>query len=457
MKLSPITLFLIFIILNSGICFSSPFYDVQLNADSAALTGKYFRLTYEAKLDEKLIKKIDLAEFDSCSFIDMNFDNGQISNSYLKNCKITNRELINNLTISNTLFQNSRLDEFSLNNGNINSVEFKDCIIKEIDFKKCRIKDLVFKDCTIDRINIQNSDGIKINFMGGIINEINIWGSDLGSLELSKLKFNTILFQAGTAQDLCLYDLNSSNGKIMIIGTLLNYPKLSLNIFKYLDLTRANILIDDFIIAQEKIGDLLESNSKKYDYYKEARVIYSLLGQQFHNANMKKHERIMEYRMRVVERKTNESAAEQFIEYVLEDQIRGHYGLDPSVVIFSAFIIWMFFAVIYFFLGVLHFGWGMELTINTLGEKYSNTEAVFIVPSLDGSVIAYVITCLAFSFDQLISLGLKAFEISSYSSHLRKIPKIYIAVGFGKVVSLVQNILGLVLLFFFIQAFIRTL
>lgn len=142
---------------------------------------------------------------------------------------------------------------------------------------------------------------------------------------------------------------------------------------------------------------------------------------------------------------------------MLNDQMRGHYGLSPFVVIRSTLVILILFAVVYFIIGKMKIAWGMVMPISVLGEPIEDTDPKFITTTMDTSSGSYVLDCLTFSLDQILVVGTQMFRIPYVIERFRVVPRRYVSIGIGKLVASVENLVGLILLYFFILAFIRIL
>lgn len=444
------------------------FFQIELQASefsNTTIESKSSPSVLRVDVNEYRYEAIDLSkslitntDYNSCSFVDVNFESTRIQNSTLQKCDIRNREYVHNLKLSDLLIVESEIQELSIANGVLNEVTFVDCDVKNLEISKSTLTKVTFRNCRIENLKIFRSNGEDFEIIGGYVGELLIENSQLTILDISRINFGSVFIKGGEIRRLKLKELIGSNSKLIMSECLIsNQPYFSADIFPFLDLSRVLFPKEGFMIDQEVEGDKRKLRKHKNALYREARGIYTLLSQHFAEAKIDQYKAIVDYRTRLVERKMLESSLAQAIDFVWSDQLRGHYGSDPIIVLRSAIWIWLIFSFLYFFLGIIHLCWGMELVVNSLGERFSSTEPKFILFKERKSIFSYYITCLTFSFDQLISLGFRAFEISAFGRSFRQIPKIYLPIGIGKNVAVLQNIIGLVLLFNFIQAFLRTL
>ena len=66
-------------------------------------------------------------------------------------------------------------------------------------------------------------------------------------------------------------------------------------------------------------------------------------------------------------------------------------------------------------------------------------------------------SCFAFSLDQLLVIGTRAFAVGGLSESFKLVPRRYAGIGLGRLIAAVEGMMGLVLFVTFVHAFLRTL
>jgi hypothetical protein len=328
-----------------------------------------------------------------------------------------------------------------------------------MEFNNCVIEKLVVKNCTTASLKLKNSKISQLIIIGGSFDEIGFI-EDIGdNIEIGQIKCKDLIFKSGNISKIKLINLELSElSQIKFIETKVSLPEFSNSNLPKIDLTRANIDFKSFQVLSDHESDIgIYSENQASRNYIEARDSYYLLNKQFQNAGLKESQRSMEYLMNEAYIKSLRPSISKNLYVIWNKHLRGNYGLDPFIVLLTAFKIWILFGVIYVFLGQFtNIGWALFLPLNIHGKPLNNTNPRFLNQNSTKLSVLYITYCFIFSLQQLLipgfsSIGLSFFKGIGFSQ------KLLIPIGIGKLISFVQYILGLLLIFNFIQAFIRTL
>ncbi|OFX69182.1 MAG: hypothetical protein A2X14_01435 [Bacteroidetes bacterium GWD2_33_33] len=403
--------------------------------------------------------KLSNAVLINCNMFESNFDSTNWDNINLRGCTFQNSEYIRDASFSDVHFINGLIKDFSLYNNQINRVYIEDAYIDEFELNDCNINTLVIKNCVSNNIKIRNSRLKNLKIIGGSIEHIEFVNDSIFELEIGHVKYTSILFKAGYALKVKLINtLSNSKSSLKFIETIIEYPRLCNIDISKVDFTRAIFdfnsfqLLDDYECDKGLYGNVIAKSK-----YLEARDTYYLIHKQFQEAGILHTQRKFEFLMHEAFVKTKNKSFSTCIYVLWNKYIRGYYGLSPMIVLYSASIVWLLFSFIYILLGQFtNVAWALYLPLNIHGVAVSNVHPRFLNQPLWKLSFSYMNHCMLFSLQQLLlpsfsRSGLSLFKGIGFSQ------KLLIPIGFGKMLSFIQYIIGLILLFNFVQAFIRVL
>lgn len=412
------------------------------------------------KLDitsEEFLRNLRLKEYNKCKF---NFSSNQfqIENKSLDTIKIIKSEFndidflkckINNLELVDCKFK-----EIEILNSMLESISFERVYVDKLIINTSSFKDIKISspiEDTIQKITIINCNNSTGLHLYGYIKEIEIEGGQISNLDITKIK--------------------NSDCKISIVSTLLIHPNL-LSSESIQPKTFLNTSLENAQFNPEKSSMLWEeinvnslntdesyqtrriNISKKYIYL---RTAYNHLSKIF--SDQKKYDLAdyFDYRAKVCDRKINSNRFYGFLTWLFHEKMRGNYGTDSFIVLVSIFFIFIFFTFIYFTMGYFNFAFGYFAYTKLSGELLELEKPKIITMRRNFSqFITYLKHCFLYSLNQMILGGIsKDFHLYQFSISYLFPPRRYGPVGFGRFVSLMQNIIGLLMLFFLITAFLR--
>jgi hypothetical protein len=278
-------------------------------------------------------------------------------------------------------------------------------------------------------------------------------------IEVSYTLCNNLFFKSGSISRLKLVNLDFiESSKISFVETKIHLPRFSNFDISKIDITRANIDFKTFQLLNDYESDIgIYSKNQAKRNYLEARDTYYLINKQFQNADLDDSQIELEFLMNEAYVKSLNHNFSNFFYIVWNKYFRGHYGLSPSVVILTALKIWILFGIIYIFIGQFtNVGWALFIPINIYGKPIENMQPRFLNQNKWKLSMSYVSYCFLFSMQQLLIPGFSNSGLSFFKG-IGLSQKLLIPIGIGKLISFLEYILGLILIFNFIQAFIRTL
>ena len=344
-------------------------------------------------------------------------------------------------------------------NSTINVAYFENSTIENLEFYDCHIYTLLIKNCITSSIKISYSNVQDIKIIGGSANNLEFVGDTSNLVEFGHIQCNQISFKAGRASKVKLININfTPSSQVRFIETEIHYPRISNSDASKIDFTRANFDFETFQLLNDYLCDIGQfSTTKSKSVYLEARDMYYLLNKQFQNAGINTAQRKFEFLMNEAYYKSKDKNFSTWLAIIWNKYFRGYYGLSPSIVIYTALAIWLIFGIVYIFIGQFtNVAWSLYLPLDINGKVISDVQPRFINQSTWKLSFSYIRYCFLFSIQQLLmpsfsNSGLTFVKGIGFSQ------KLLIPIGIGRFLSFVQYILGLLLLFNFIQAFIRTL
>jgi uncharacterized protein YjbI with pentapeptide repeats len=358
-----------------------------------------------------------------------------------------------NCHFKNISYQSSEIKSVKIDNSKIDYLEFSQCNISDLSINSSDIKQIIFKRCNISNFSLIGGNAADIIFIDCVSKDV----------DFAFIDFKKILFIDGELDRLKISNIYQQNkGDLKIIRTALNYPYIDASLVSSVDILRAEIDLSRFRLMNEVLADSRKyGDSKTSSMYKELRDIYYVLSKTFLDSGQKQKGFFFQFRMNECDRKANHSYIKRLGILFWDVFFRGNYGLSPYMVILTSIIVWFIFSILYYLIGKLKIVWALYMLLDLQG-KIIETDIVHIFgqdTSDDKStkfMNQYLFECMNFSFHQLMQVGFNKYG-TSYIGHFGYTPKYIVPIGSGKAIVFIQRILGIVLIFNFIQAFIRIL
>jgi uncharacterized protein YjbI with pentapeptide repeats len=382
-------------------------------------------------------------------------------------------------------------------NYNFENVKFYDDTFTDMDFMKCNIQNVSFTNCSFKEIRITNARNLNnLFFYNTRIEKIVIDQSTFKSIHISSLgndtislvliqncnksngiifsgNFKKIVLEGGQISDLDITNITNSDCFLSVISTYLQNPNLFSTESKQpqvffhasLENTQFDISEESILSEELEIDNLSSRDSYSTDRtainkkYMAVRTAYNHLTKVFNDQKNYDLSDYFEYRSKVCDRKITTSRFDSLVSWIFNEKMRGNYGTNSFVVLMTMLIILFLFSFLYFILGIypFKFAFGFYLNTKLSGEIVEDERPVLITlrHSLNG-FIDYATHCFLFSLNQMILGGIsRGFHIHDFSLWYLFPPRKYGSIGIGRIISFVQNIIGLMMLFFFITAFLK--
>jgi len=399
------------------------------------------------------------SSFINCNFIESNLDSSKWIDVDFRLCTIKNSEYVRNIFLKNFHFDNGYLIDFSIYKSRINRVYFENSSIGNLEFHNCQINTLIIKNCTTSSIKIRYSNVQNIKIIGGSIDNIEFINDSSDLVEIGHIQCNQVSFKAGSISKVKLINIKfNSSSQIKFIETKIHFPRICNSDMAKIDFTRANFNFETFQLLNDYKCDVKKfSSSKSKSIYLEARDMYYLLNRQFQNAGITETQIQFEILMNEAYYKSKNHNISTWFSILWNKYFRGHYGLSPKIVIYTALVIWLIFGMFYIFLGQFtNVAWSLYMPLDIHGKVITSVQPRFVIQSTWNISFSYIKYCLLFSIQQLLMPSFSNSSLTFFKG-IGFSQKLLIPIGIGKVLSFIQYIIGLLLLFNFIQAFIRTL
>jgi uncharacterized protein YjbI with pentapeptide repeats len=405
---------------------------------------------------QKVFKDTLLSNF---LFLESEFDNSEFRRTTFSNCEFQYRQYISYVFADTLRFENCDIPEVSFSFGQFKGVVFVGCKINSIEFKDIALlTDIEFRDCKIGAIRFLRSNITNVSFHLSQCSRFTIEDCRSDNIKYSSTVSTQITLRRGFAKNLDVSDLKDAHSLVTLEYVELSTPKFSPEMAPSINLRKV-LISSNFKLMQDYQADCgLFGKNISREYYTDAAAIYAIIKSQFKEIGSGRIERRMDYLMKSAERKALASPILRIFTFLWDEQLRGYYGTSPMVVVRAAFWLWLIFSFGYFILGKLRIAWGVSIEVSPLGETIEKAIPQVIVYRLGFGPWQYLMACLSFSIDQILVIGVRqGFRISHFTEHLANIPRRFFSIGFGRIVAGIENVVGVILLFNFVQAFLRSL
>lgn len=399
-----------------------------------------------------------------------------IKKTIFKNCSFT-QESIAVDTLACVIFENCNFttyDNVDLRVLSIDDVDFNDCSFNSFSIKNSIInKNLKFINCKVNEILFDQTqfNGVSIVAFKDTINKIRIQSSPSSiNLELTG-NINNIYLEGGEIKYLDVANITNPNSKLSVFSTYLinpNFVNKSAKNYTILfnsSIENATMTPDNNSILKEELEwkDKNTSNANETERneikkgYLVSKSVYSHLSKIFENEKKYDLADYFYFRSKICENEINSKGIYKSINTIFNEKIRGNYGTNYFVIIESFFLFTFLFSIIYFILGYFKLAFGYYINTNLLGEKLENQKPIIITYHRNKfGLLVFIANCLIFSLNNMVLGGLsKGFHFYNFTTLYLFPPRKYGTIGIGLFFSIIQSIIGLILVFFFITSFLR--
>lgn len=399
-----------------------------------------------------------------------------IKRTVYKNCLFT-KENIGFDTLNNVIFDNCNFltnENVDLRVGNFENVEFNNCSFNSLSIKNSDVKNnLKITNCKAKEILIDQTqfNGISIIAFKDTINKIRVQGcSNSSRLDLTGY-VNNIILEGGEIHYLDVANLTNNNTKLIVFSTYLINPNFvnksakNYSILLNSSIENATLSADKNSILKEEIewqdkntkdASVTERNEIKKGYL-VSKSVYSYLSKVFESEKKYDLADYFYFRSKVCEREINSEGLGKYFEKFFNENIRGDYGTNYLRILITFLVITLIFSFLYFLLGYFKFAFGYYLKTKLFGETSENEKPVLLTYHRNKfGFIPFTINCLIFSLNNMVLGGLSnGFHFYNFTTMYLFPPRKYGTIGIGRIFSIIQSLIGLILVFFFITSFLR--
>ncbi len=429
---------------------------VNSNANSEVDINSY-TIVKDTSAKIYLAKIIENTIYKNCFFNEENLSADTLKNIIFENCKFTRNENVTFkvYSVNNVKFINCSFKSFYINNTTIYSdLKFIDCKANDIIFDQSSFNNILFtafRD-TIKNIKLQSCPNSKnIIFDGNKIMNIFIEGGEISGLDVS--------------------NITNPVTKLSVFATLLINPnfvnKASKNyaILFNSSLENATFLPNNNSILKEEL-EWIDKNSEESNLtrkleikkgYLVSKSVYSYLSKIYENDKKYDLADYFYHRSKVCEREINYTGTKKYLLTLFDDYIRGNHGTNYFVILKTFFFVTILFAFIYIILGYFKIAFGYFIKTNLFGENNYNEKPIILTFHRNNyGIFKFISNCFIYSLNNMVLGGLSnGFHFYNFTTMYLYPPRKYGTVGMGRFISIIQSIVGLLLVVFFITSFLR--
>ncbi|HMK24960.1 MAG TPA: hypothetical protein VK483_02945 [Chitinophagaceae bacterium] len=398
---------------------------------------------------------IDNTNFTNCTFQN-HFGVKTIQNSKFTNSNFTNNGELNFLvsTLSNITFVNCNFNSFwirnckELNNLNIINCKIDELVLDQSSFNSILIE--AYKD-TIQKVRIQGCSNSRHIKFAGYFKEIIIEGGEIQYLDVSNILI--------------------PDAKLTIFSTILKNPNFvnksakNYSILYNSSIESATLTPDKNSILKEELEwqdknshSATETERKEIKKgYLVSKSVYTYLSKIFENEKRYDLSDYFYFRSKVCEREINSSGLSKTLLKYFNESVRGNYGTNYLIILKTFVFIILFFSLIYILLGFSKFAFGYYINTKLFGESLENQKPILLTFRRNKfGIIIFIWNCILFSLNNMVLGGLSSnFHFYNFTTMYLYPPRKYGTLGIGRFFSFIQSLIGLLLVFFFITAFLR--
>jgi len=433
-----------------------------VNIDTIVFNDTYLKKLFTKKYvrsKNDTIRKVVLnkLKFNKCLFTQDNIAFDSLTNVVFEDCNFAsnyNVDLRVLSVIDNVEFINCTFNTLSVKNNTINKgFKFTNCKANEILFDQTKFEDVSFiaLSDTIKNIRIQScSNSINLNFTGNI---------------------NNVYLEGGEIKYLDVANITNPNSKLTVFSTYLinpNFVNKSAKNYSILfnsSIENASFIPDKSSILKEEL-EWHDKNSKDATEterteikkgYLISKSVYSYLTKVFETEKKYDLADYFYYRSKICEREINSDGIKKTILKFFNENIRGNYGTNYLTILKTFLFITLLFSFLYYILGYFKFAFGYYVKTKLFGETSDTEKPVLLTYHRNKfGFITFIINCFIFSLNNMVLGGLSnGFHFYNFTTMYLYPPRKYGTIGVGRIFSIFQSLIGLILVFFFITSFLR--
>lgn len=374
-------------------------------------------------------------------------------------CTVNTSAVIHQAVLRGTVFVDSQIERLSLTDSDLRDVEIRNSRVGHLTISRSRIAGLNLINTSVDTLVIDNSEIGTLTMWGLELTYALVSGGEGRRLVAWDLRGPGQLEVEGGSWDVVDIDRAApANTTIALVGTVVDELRVSPKGIDFLDVRRIGNRPGTLILQQENEAMTFPPGApRRARLLLEAQLVYGQFSQQFGEAGLARHQREMEYRMRLMELRSVDDDLERALLTFWQQHVRGSFGLSPLHILWDALLAITAFAVFFLLLGLGGFAWGATVPADLFGVPRGTAKPRFVRPGVSTGPVSYVVHCFAFSADRLLFAGTRLFQVEELFDNLRLRPARYVAVGVGRAVGGLESLVGLLLLVNFVQAVLRVI
>lgn len=372
--------------------------------------------------------------------------------------------------IKNVLFINDSLNSISFNNNLIYDLTLKDCYINNLLITSSIIKNLNITNCKINSIEIISSPFNQINIntsANDTINNILIKNCDESRYIYFDGNFGQIILDGGLVDLLDITKIKSRNTSLKVMGTKLSYSNFynshsnNSDVFLNSHITPSSFN-SNFILKEDreltKINSINSYNTNRTEIFNRFRFVeqsYGILSEKLKTANDKQLSNYFGYRKSKTHNLLNKSYNWNKLGVLWNEYFRGNYGTSVTPIILTFVLSWVLFTFFYVILGYMKFVIFYYKTTNDEGKTKDKSYFITLSQKLR-NIHRYFAHCLWFSLSQMVAGSvISSLNFGRFTTIYLTPPRKYFTVGIGVFLSILQNVIGIILVFNFVTTFIN--
>lgn len=392
------------------------------------------------------------------------------SNIIISDSKYDYKQYNIDKNINNVLFVRDSINSISFSNNKIINLTLEDCYIDNLLITSSTINNLNIKNCKINSIEIISSPFSQINIstsQNDTINKVLIKNCEKSKGVFFDGNFNNITLDGGQVYELDITKIKSNKTKLKIMGTRLFYPNFYNNLSNNVDVFMNSTITPssfntNFLLSEDK--ELNEINSfrayktNRIEIFNRFRFVeqsYGVLSDKLKKTNDKQLSNYFSYRQSKTHNVLNQTYFWNKLSVLWNEYFRGNYGTSISPIIVTFLICWILFAILYSFLGYINFVFFYYKTTNDEGK--TNEKSYFITYNRKVTNFYFIFKhCIWFSLSQMVAGSIiNSLNFGRFTTLYLTPPRKYFTIGIGVFFSIIQNIIGIILVFNFITTFIN--
>ena len=360
----------------------------------------------------------------------------EINNVVFNKCQIRNLSVSKNL--SNVIFKNCSFENIQVRNSNFNSVRFDNCRISDLTISSTVLKHFQINNSALPtKILITNCKDCYDVKLKGVYDEIETRGGKISFLDVAMIDTFATLKIDGTQLSFPSFQ-NHVSTNVEIVKNLTIYAQSFSNL--------NNFGLKEQLLFEEIDTDNSYETARNEikERFLSVEATYNKLSSKFNESNDKKYANYFKFKEHQFHSKLNQSELSQKFSVIWHEFIRGNYGTSVIPIAIAFITVWFAFGFLYFMLAFLN--------IAVISYKYSvnGQDKTYIVSigAKFSNILNAISNCYYFSITEMFSGGITSnIKLGNFSNNYQSPPRTYIAIGVGRIISFIQNVLGIILIF----------